>query len=176
MKHNAKTLCPDCPDMIGRPTFLLGRPKECKNYDSSLDKKVLGFFGKYRFLSNFWMIQIEFEGIIYPSVEHAYQASKSTSEFVRETVANMKTPNEAKTAGKVLYRPDWHVINLGIMEELIRKKFQDPVLRVQLLATEDFYLEETNTWKDTFWGVCNGTGENHLGKILMKVREDIKNA
>lgn len=35
MKHNSKTCCPDCPDMVGRPAYFLGRPKECKNYDSS---------------------------------------------------------------------------------------------------------------------------------------------
>jgi len=176
MKHNAKTLCPDCPDMIGRPAYLLGRPKECRNYDPSLDGKILGFFGKYRFLSNFYMVQITYDGIKYPSVEHAYQAAKSTIPLVRELIANMSTPQEAKKAGKMLYRPDWKDINLGIMEELIRQKFKYVHLQHLLLDTENAYLEETNTWRDVFWGVCNGIGENHLGKILMKVREDIKNA
>ena len=47
-------------------------------------------------------------------------------------------------------------------------------LKEKLLATGDAYLEETNHWHDTFWGVCKGKGQNHLGKILMEVREELK--
>ena len=173
MKHNSKTLCPKCPNIVGTPSYFLGRPKECSNYDSSLDNKIAGFFDNYRFLSNFYGVLIEYEGRVYPSVEHAYQAAKSTNGTVRELISMMKTPAEAKKAGKVLYRPDWKEINLGIMEELVRQKFQRYPLKDWLIATGDMYLEETNTWKDKFWGVCNGTGENHLGKILMKIRSEL---
>jgi predicted NAD-dependent protein-ADP-ribosyltransferase YbiA (DUF1768 family) len=60
------------------------------------------------------------------------------------------------------------------MYDLSWLKYQDPVLRSKLLATDDAYLEETNGWFDRFWGVCLGTGHNHLGKILMKVRQRIR--
>jgi len=173
MKHNAKTLCPECPDMVGRPAYLLGRSKECKNYDPSLDNKILGFFGEYRFLSSFWLVPIVYEHVVYPSVEHAYQAAKSPNLLIKKNISEMRTPGEAKRAGKVLYRPDWHDIKLKVMENLVRKKFEDPVLRIRLLETGNMYLEETNTWRDTFWGVCNGVGENNLGKILMKIRGEI---
>jgi hypothetical protein len=56
------------------------------------------------------------------------------------------------------------------MRELITLKFADKELRKKLLATGESYLEETNTWRDTFWGVCNGVGENWLGKLLMEER------
>jgi len=63
------------------------------------------------------------------------------------------------------------------MEEIVRAKFtQNECLREMLLATGDAVLEEGNTWNDTFWGVHlkNGQGQNHLGRILMKVREELR--
>ena len=72
-------------------------------------------------------------------------------------------------------RADWQAVKLGIMEELVWLKFWTHAhLRVLLLATAACYLEETNTWGDCFWGVCGGCGENHLGKILMRVRERLR--
>jgi predicted NAD-dependent protein-ADP-ribosyltransferase YbiA (DUF1768 family) len=74
----------------------------------------------------------------------------------------------------VKLRPDWESIKLDVMETAVRIKFTDPELAAKLIATGDEELIEGNWWNDTFWGVCNGVGENHLGKILMKVRADIK--
>lgn len=45
---------------------------------------------------------------------------------------------------------------------------------MQLLATGTRYLEETNTWGDTYWGVCEGKGLNMLGKTLMQVRDELR--
>lgn len=71
-------------------------------------------------------------------------------------------------------RPDWEYIRVDVMTELVRKKFSQEPLRSQLIATGDAELIEGNWWNDTFWGVCNGVGENNLGKILMKVRDEIR--
>lgn len=60
------------------------------------------------------------------------------------------------------------------MKELIMIKFQNPLLKEKLLNTGDALLIEGNTWRDYYWGECKGKGENHLGKILMEVREIIK--
>ena len=60
------------------------------------------------------------------------------------------------------------------MEEALRKKFSDPGLRKALLDTGDEYLEEGNTWRDEYWGVCNGIGKNRLGKLLMKIRDELR--
>ena len=60
------------------------------------------------------------------------------------------------------------------MEEALRIKFSNPKLRKALLDTGDEYLEEGNTWGDQYWGVCNGVGKNKLGKLLMKIRQEIK--
>lgn len=85
-------------------------------------------------------------------------------------------PSMAKQLGqRVTLRHDWEEVKLNIMYELNKQKFEwSPELRTALLATGDRYIEETNWWKDTFWGVCNGVGENHLGRILMRIREELK--
>ena len=86
-------------------------------------------------------------------------------------------PAEAKSRGRqITLRPDWEEVKLGIMEEIVRVKFtQNHALRQQLLDTGDRELREGNNWHDTFWGVDlrTGKGENHLGKILMKIRSEL---
>lgn len=85
------------------------------------------------------------------------------------------SPGEAKRLGrKATLRLDWEKVKLTIMEDLLRQKFAWKELKEKLLSTGDEELVEGNTWSDTFWGVCNGKGENHLGKLLMKIREELK--
>lgn len=95
---------------------------------------------------------------------------------MRETIASANTPAEAKRlARKAVLRHDWSDVKLSIMEELLRLKFaRGSDLAQQLLNTGDQELVEVNWWNDTFWGVCNGRGANHLGKLLMKIREELK--
>lgn len=133
------------------------------------------FRGKYRWLSNFHEVDIVFEGKSYPSTEHAFQAAKTYSEKEREDIRRCSTPAQAKKLGrKVDMSPDWESgRRLVVMEVITRKKFQDEELRAKLLATGDQELVEGNTWGDRFWGVCRGKGQNNLGKILMKIRDEI---
>lgn len=130
------------------------------------------FRGPTRWLSNFHECQIEFEGMLFPSVEHAYMAAKTLDPHVRRTIAALPTPKEAKAAGRtVVLRPDWEHIKLKVMFALVYQKFTDHLsLRDKLLATGDEDLVEGNNWGDTFWGQVDGVGENHLGQILMTVR------
>ena len=143
--------------------------------DNKKQSKITNFFDEYRFLSNFWMCNIEYEGIKYPSVEHAYQAAKTNDKEKQMIIAKLSTAVEAKKYGRILVvRKDWDDIKLEIMYTLVKKKFaNNNILKRQLLATGDAILVEGNTWGDVFWGVCNGVGENHLGKILMKVRQEL---
>jgi hypothetical protein len=63
------------------------------------------------------------------------------------------------------------------MGEIVRAKFeQNPNLAEKLLSTQDAYLEEGNTWGDRTWGTVNGAGANHLGRILMEIRNEMYNA
>ena len=86
-------------------------------------------------------------------------------------------PGKCKGMGRrVKLRPDWEQVKVGLMEEIVRAKFtQNEELKRLLLATGDKRLAEGNTWGDTFWGVDlrTGQGENHLGRILMKVRGEL---
>jgi len=141
---------------------------------------ISSFQGPYRFLSNFWLCSIEFEGEIYPSVEHAYQASKTTSQLERKRIRQAVSSGMAKRIGRhVTIRSNWDDIKLATMYDLVKQKFSADgaggiYLRYLLLHTGDDHLEEGNTWGDTFWGVCRGQGENHLGIILMSVRSELR--
>jgi ribA/ribD-fused uncharacterized protein len=136
---------------------------------------IASFQGANRFLSNFHPAEVELDGIMYPSSEAAYQAAKTLSAESRKAFVTM-SPGEAKRAGKkVVMRPDWDSVKILIMTNLVRDKFtRHEDLKDKLLATGDQELVEGNHWRDYFWGVCKGKGENNLGKILMKVRKELK--
>jgi ribA/ribD-fused uncharacterized protein len=136
---------------------------------------INSFEGEYGFLSNFYLCDIRYERSIYKSLEAAYQAAKTTDLAIRERIRIAETPGIAKKLGrKLVIRPNWDNIKLQIMEELVRHKFTSHLdLREKLLATNNMKLIEGNYWGDTFWGVCKGKGTNHLGQILMFVRQEL---
>lgn len=135
------------------------------------------FRGEFAFLSNFYPSTLWYKGEKYPSVEHAYQAAKAGDESTKRMIREAKTPAVAKKLGYSCQLPfDWDTMKLTIMEEIVREKFKNPLLREMLLATDSTELIEGNTWNDKFWGVCRGVGQNMLGRILMKIREECKEA
>ena len=112
----------------------------------------------------------------YRTNEHAYQAAKSLSISQRKLIKDVVSPGAAKRMGmKLILRVDWEIVKLEIMEELVRYKFTNHIgLTRLLLETGDREIIEGNTWNDTFWGKCLGYGDNHMGKIIMKVREELQ--
>lgn len=129
----------------------------------------------FEWLSNFFPAPVVYRGVNYNTVEHAYQAAKTLVLAEREQIRMCSTPGKAKRLGReVTMRPDWDKIKLTVMLHLLRQKFNIPELRDKLLATGDIRLIEGNTWGDTFWGVCNRTGMNHLGRLLMQVRSELR--
>jgi len=142
---------------------------------SSPTQVIDSFTGEYRFLSNFHPSVISIDGKPYPTVEHMYQAAKTGEPHQKDWIRGSETPGEAKGRGRrVNIRPDWEQVKVAAMLILLRKKFNIPELKEKLINTGDAELIEGNTWGDTFWGVCNGVGENNLGKLLMRVREELK--
>lgn len=139
------------------------------------DYNIKGFFGPYRFLSNYHVADVLYEGIIYPSSEHAYHAAKTLDINIRKELLTL-TCAEAKKKGNIIpLRSDWEEIKYDVMKTILRDKFtRHRKLRSMLLNTGGKYLEETNHWRDTYWGVCDEIGENNLGKILMYLRFEIK--
>lgn len=138
------------------------------------------FDKKWAFLSNFYWSEIEFEGITYPTNEHFFQAMKTLDLNERRRIANALTPGIAKRMGRsVTLRPDWEDVKIDVMREGLYRKFADEQLADWLLETGDEKLVEGTWWHDRFWGVCKcakcgGKGENHLGQLLMEVREALK--
>ena len=133
------------------------------------------FRGEYAFLSNFYPAKVEIrmgKGRWYfPSAENAYQACKSENIEDWIALATMEPAAAKKYGRKIKLRENWDSIKLDVMELIVALKFiQNPELRAKLIATGDIEIIEENTWNDTYWGVCNGIGENHLGKILMNIR------
>lgn len=129
------------------------------------------FQGPYFFLSNFYPHSMKAGKVVYPTLEHAFQAHKSKSVAIRKTIANKLTPQEAKKAGQnILLREDWEDVKIDVMRKLLRIKFGDPFMAGMLCGTGYNTLIEGNWWGDKFWGVHKGTGRNELGKLLMELR------
>jgi ribA/ribD-fused uncharacterized protein len=140
------------------------------------DDFIKGFTSdEYRWLSNFYSADVEFEGLIFPSTEHAYQAAKCFDPERRKEFITLTAGQAKKLGRKVEVRADWDNVKCDVMETVLRSKFtRHADLREKLLATGDKYLEETNWWGDTYWGVCRGVGMNMLGCALMKIRRELQ--
>ena len=139
--------------------------------------KIQSFRGEYEFLSNFYPAEVSYNGLTFQNNEAAFQAQKTLDPAEKAQFTTMQ-PADAKRKGRIVHlRADWERVKNGIMEEIVRAKFtQNPDLKKKLLATEDILLIEGNTWNDRYWGVDirSGNGQNHLGRILMKVRSELR--
>lgn len=145
-----------------------------------MNDPITSFDGEYDFLSNFHLATpLLYMGHSYATAEHAYQAAKFTGDKHAMTlVRQCMTPGRAKKCAKAMYaaiNPQFVERKLLVMEQILWIKFRDPVLCGKLLATGERELIEGNTWGDRYWGVHDGQGENHLGRLLMKVRSGISN-
>lgn len=139
------------------------------------------FDGEYAFLSNFYFFPMCSNRTIFKTVEHYFQAYKAITRETFERIVAQPTPGLAKREGRMItLRKDWDTIKDQIMLEGLQLKFSNWDLREQLLATGDAILIEGNTWHDNYWGNCTCErckdieGKNHLGTLLMQVREEIK--
>lgn len=141
---------------------------------SGKSEEIIDYFGTgadagdNSFLSNFY----EHDG---STVEHRYQAAKTDDMTWAARILSAPTPGAAKKLGRrAPMRPTWDDEKVAVMLTLLRAKFTRPDLARHLLATGDATLIEGNWWGDRFWGVCDGEGENHLGRLLMQVRDELR--
>lgn len=156
-------------------------PAKKPNWDDHFDgvvhdeKKIGGFVGSYRWLSNFFKCRVEWEGRVYTSSEAAYQSGKYPP--AERDVFTTLDPDPAKKLSrtKPYDTAAWETRKERTMREVLWAKFsQNPELAAQLLATGDRVLEETNWWGDKVWGVFQGEGQNLLGKQLMEIRARLR--
>ena len=144
------------------------------------------FQGDYRFLSNFWDSPAFYDGIRYPTAEHAYQAAKFLDPGYREVIRMAERPHDAKVLGQTQdypLRPGWHEgLDILTMSEVVASKFQiNDELMWKLQGTDKKLLVEGNKWHDQRWGNCHcgrpeceDKGKNQLGIILMAVRASFR--
>ena len=150
--------------------------------------EIRGFEGKYEFLSNFFIHPMEMTvgslRLRFRCSETAYHMFKLFGDWknptqeemyrAREFASDAITPGRAKRQGRriPIDAAYWDSVKSDVMYEVLKAKFADPRMLQMLLDTGDAYLEETNTWGDRYWGVCDGAGENTLGRLLMKLRKE----
>lgn len=140
--------------------------------------RVDAFKGSFEFLCNFYAgrgisdFAVAYDGLMYPTSEHAFQAAKTFDLDYREHIRGASTPGHAKKLGRrANLRPDWEAVKVEIMFQVCLAKFVDnPQLGRALVNTGSARLVEGNTWGDTFWGVCQGHGSNMLGETLQDIR------
>jgi hypothetical protein len=135
--------------------------------------------GEFGFLSNLYPAKIVFEGIDFPSSEHAYQFGKFKDRKIAEWAMTAPKPHLIAILAHNLFVWDivenWSAIKLTRMEAILEAKFtQHSDLRSKLLATQDKMLIEEST-TDAFWGIGKkGMGKNMLGILLMKIRKQMQ--
>lgn len=135
-------------------------------------------FGSDSFLSNFYPSNIEYGGLKYMNAEACFHAQKCQNEVIKKSFTQLTAKDAWKKghdSSEVVIRSDWEDVKLSIMEKIVRNKFsQNLELAQRLLNTGDNELIEIVG--DQFWGRINGNGQNHLGTILMKIRDELKNS
>ncbi len=143
-----------------------------------MSEAVLFCEGRYYFLSNFSSFSVYWRKNLWMTSEHAYQAAKFTNKKLIRLIRNARSAYDAKKlarANQNVIRANWNEIKLGIMEEILRAKLnQYPHIARKLLETGNADIIEDSP-KDAFWGRGpDHRGENHLGKIWMKLRDELK--
>jgi ribA/ribD-fused uncharacterized protein len=157
-------------------------PEKLPNWDEKFDgvvhdaNNIAGFVGKYRWLSNFFLVRFEWVGRVYGSAEAAYHSGKYpvADRDIFTRLSPVAARNLSRT--KPFDITAWESRKVQTMRDIVWSKFsQNPKLARKLLATGGRYLEETNWWGDKVWGVYRGDGQNLLGKILMDTRARLAN-
>lgn len=137
------------------------------------------FKNQYFFLSNFYEYPIYYNKLVFCNAEAAFQAQKVINEKDQYKFINLNASQARKLGKTVQLRKDWEEIKDNVMYEIVKRKFlTNKELQQKLLETKEEELVEGNWWHDTYWGVDSktGIGQNKLGKILMKVREEVKSS
>lgn len=153
---------------------------ECHGLDTP--ERVCFYEQDFYVLSNFSAFNLDWNGALWPTSEHAYQSSKFDP-FGDGAIAYMEIvhASSAHEAFKLAERyastrrPDWDAVKIAVMRDILRAKVdQHEYVRRKLLATGNRELVE-NSWRDDFWGWGpNRDGQNWLGKLWMQVRAEIR--
>lgn len=138
---------------------------------------IMLFRKEFFFLSNFYPKQITYKDLTFDSSEAAYQSTKTNDYETKKKFTNISAKESKYLARTIEIRPGFHDMKLSFMYDILKIKFSNPFLRKLLLDTRDREIIEGNYHNDKYWGYCLKTneGENWLGKLLMKLREELSN-
>ncbi len=133
---------------------------------------------EYYIFSNFSAFKLDWKGRDWMTSEHAYHSEKFTDEQIKDALYDTRSAHDALNLShqhKDAYRKDWDEVKLGIMKQILHAKaLQHPYVMKKLLDSGDRELVE-NSWRDDFWGWGpNKDGNNHLGKLWMQVRDEVR--
>ena len=139
---------------------------------------IYEFRGNFNWLSNFYPCKVIYKDNEFNSVEQAYMFAKNDTSGDWLNFCLNNSPAMCKAQSKLIkIRDDWDSVKLKIMEDLLFQKFNQEPFKTKLIETGNRNIVEGNFWGDIFWGVNlkvnPNYGENHLGRIIMKIREKI---
>lgn len=142
------------------------------------EKQIYFYEHDFYVFSNFSSFKLMWKGVDYMTSEHAYHAERFADEKMKEEIRNMRSAHEAykyAQENKHLQVENWNEIKLSVMKDILREKVkQHAYVNKKLLDSGDRELVE-DSWCDSFWGWGpNKDGENHLGKLWMEVRNEIR--
>lgn len=171
------------PDLLVEVKELKDKILGCYCYPKKCHGDILVEYSRSRYIKNWFSNMLPmsrpliYQGICYKTSENFYQAMKLPKNRIdlRAKIANMTAYEAKKNIKSLSCREDWEDEKLLIMEYILRHKFaKGTVERYKLDLTKDWEIVEWNNWNDLFWGksITTKTGENHLGKILMKIRDN----
>lgn len=138
-------------------------------------------FSKGSMLSNFYMCEVVYNGLLYKNSEAAFQAQKTLNNNIRIEFSKISSPSEAKKLGRtVQLRKDWEEVKYNEMCKIVAAKVsRNPRVKAVLMRTKGTIIEDTTGWHDNIWGACycdkcrSKQHLNLLGKALTNLRESI---
>ena len=135
--------------------------------------EINSFAKDYQFLSNSFNTPVEIGGITYTNAESAFWAQRVKDSRARNKFARLSGNKARAKAVQAEPVEDWDENINHYMEKVLLAKFKDPKMKKLLLKTKGYKLINTNTYRDDYWGVYMGKGKNILGKLLMKIRDNM---
>lgn len=144
---------------------------------------INNFSGEYAFLRDDFLVPVWYEGIWYPSAEHAYQASRTLYPKQKMLILECKTAIEAiriSNSKAITFRAGWKELRFQTKKVIVKSKFKNKELAKKLVDTFPHQLINENMYHDNYWGNCkckncfNTRGKNKSGNILIAVRDVLR--
>ena len=159
-----------CQDMLCSGVWELFKEFTLEDFPDVINQ----FKGEYDFLNNRFGCRFVWQGLQYGNAEAAFQSSKCANESERKVFASCSADKAALKGKELVPYSSWEDDCLDIMESIQRVRFeQNPALMKKLIDTGNRLLINGNNKQETYWGVdlYSWQGENHLGKIMMNIRD-----